>query len=110
MTTPKTHYYDQWGNLKCPPAKTVEENHNGDFIKIFLYEYTACFYFGYQIKLGKIIQQKKANITDQPLRTVETARIAAQNTIIDICRKNKAMKRIFEDFTVIKYNQQELFD
>jgi len=119
ISMPESEYYDQWGNLKGPPVKIIDECHGDNFIKIFLYNYTsistithnrgADYYFGFQIKLEKLVRQKKANIADRPLRGVEEARQAAQNMIIDLCKRNHAIKRLFADFTVIRYNQPELF-
>lgn len=117
-TPPETEFYDQWGNLKGPPVKTIEETHGENFIKIFVYQYTsintvACgretdYFFGFQIKIDKLIRQKRANIASPPMRNADEARLAAQKMIVDICRKNKAAKRM-ADFQIISYNQPELF-
>lgn len=118
-SVPETEYYDQWGNLKGTPAKTIEENHAENFVKIFIYQYSsintvinhrqADFYFGFQLRIGKLVRQKQANIADSPCRSIESARIDARNMIIDICKKNRAIKKIFADFTMIGYDQLELF-
>ena len=100
---------DSWGNLKAEPVKIIEENHGDNFIKIFLYEYSGSFFFGFQLKIEKVIRQKKANVADLPLKGPDAARTAAREMIVEICRKNNAIKRLFADFTVIRYNQPELF-
>jgi hypothetical protein len=119
VTMPESDYYDQWGNLKGTPDKTIEEYHGDNFIKIFIYKYQSIsaaadgrdndYFFGFQLKLDKVVRQKRASIADPPLRCIDEARLAAQNMIIDLCRKNKAIKRVFADFTIIRYNQPELF-
>jgi len=116
---PEYEYYDQWGNLKGPPIKIIDEYHGESFIKIFIYQYlsiasaasgrTDDYFFGFQLKLGQLIRQKRANIADRPMRNIDEARLAARNMIVDICRKSKATKSIFAEFTVIRYNQPELF-
>ena len=101
--------YDQWGNLKITPIKTIEENHAGNFIKIFVYEYNQMYYFSFQLKIEKLIRQRLANIDNPPMQSIEKALQAARNIITDICRKNHTTKRIFEYFTKIIYDQPELF-
>jgi hypothetical protein len=102
--------YDQWGNIKTGPVRVMEENHGENFIKIFLYETARGeWFFGFQLKMEKIVRQKRANMADPPHRTAESARLAARNMIVDICRKNHGIKKAFADFTVIRYNQPELF-
>ena len=103
--------FDQWGNIKMNPAKIIEESHGENFIKIMLYHDPRGrgWFFGFQLKIEKVIRQKLANITDPPHKGPDTARLAARDMIIDICRKNHGIKRLFADFTVIRYNQPELF-
>ncbi len=101
--------YDQWGNIKSAPAQIIEENHGENFVKIFLYRREDSWFFGFQLKIEKTVRQKRANMADPPHRTAESARLAARGIIIDICRKNHGIKRLFADFTVIRYNQPELF-
>lgn len=120
VNMPESEFYDAWGNLKGPPIKTVDEYHGDDFIKIFVYRYDdmsddsclgrpADYYFGFQIKIDKLVRQKTANIADKPSRSVDEARIEARDIIINICRKNRAIRRLFADFLIIRYNQPELF-
>jgi len=119
VTMEESEFYDQWGNLKGPAEKIISEHHGENFIKIFIYKYVsistavndrgADYHFGFQIKLDKLIRQKAANIADPPMRGVDEARIAAQRMIIDICKKNHTKKRVFADFSIMRYNQQELF-
>lgn len=108
VSMPESEYYDQWGNLKTP-LKVIEETHGENFIKIFVYQYQADYFFGYQIKIDGIIRQKKANIKGLPMRDADEARESARKMIVDICNKKKVTKRIFAEFTIIKYNQPELF-
>jgi hypothetical protein len=100
---------DQWGNLRLEADKVLEENHGKNFIKIFIYKYNNQFFYSFQVKIEKLIRQKKANINDPPLRSTEEARAAAREQIIGICKTGHAIKRAFNDFTVIRYNQPELF-
>jgi len=109
VSMPESEFYDQWGNLKGTPLKVIEEKHGENVVKIFIYEYDAGFFFGFQMKIDKTIRQKRANIGDRPMRGVDEARSAAQKMIIDICKKNKVVKRTFAEFTIIRYNQPELF-
>jgi hypothetical protein len=100
---------DQWGNLRLQAEKVIEENHGRNFIKIFIYKYNNQNFYGFQVKIEKLIRQKKANVNDPPLRSTEDARAAAREQIIGICKTGHAIKRAFNDFTVICYNQPESF-
>jgi hypothetical protein len=101
-------FCDAWGNFLKEPLKTIEENHDGNFINVFIYEHEKLFYFGYQLKLGKIIRQKKAAIFDRPLETIDTARRAAQDELKSFVSERK-LKKVFIYFDKICYNQPELF-
>jgi len=119
VSMPESEFSDQWGNLKGTPLKVIEEKHGENSVKIFIYEYRsintvangrpADYYFGFQLKIDRLIRQKRANIADRPMRGVDEARSAAQKMIIDICKKNKVVKKTFAEFTSIRYNQPELF-
>jgi hypothetical protein len=100
---------DQWGNLRLQAEKIIEENHGQNFIKIFIYKYNDQYFYGFQVKIEKLIRQKKANINDPPLQSTDGARAAAREQIIRICKTGHAIKRAFNDFTVICYNQPKLF-
>jgi hypothetical protein len=102
--------YDQWGNIKADPVKIIEETHGENFIKVFIYKaHGDSYFFGFQLKIDKVVRQKRANIADPHHRGPDSARAAARDMIIDICKKNHGIKRLFADFTVIRYNQPELF-
>jgi hypothetical protein len=100
---------DQWGNLRLQAEKVIEETHGQNFIKILIYKYNEQYFYGFQIKIEKLVRQKKANIGDPPLQSTEAARAAAREQIIGICKAGHAIKKAFNDFTVIRYNQPELF-
>lgn len=109
QSRPNDPAYDQWGNLKENPLKTIEETHGGNFVKIFINEYRGAFYFGFQFRVERVIRQKKANIKDRPLDSPDAAGAAARKIIIKICKENHAIKRLFAEFAIIVYNQPELF-
>jgi hypothetical protein len=98
---------DTWGNFKNP-LKAIEENHGLNFIKIFIYGYDTRFYYGYQLKLDKMIREKKANITERGENTEERARKAARNELINLTTETK-LRKMFICFDRICYNQPELF-
>ncbi len=99
---------DKWGNIKKEPGKTIEENHGPNFIKVFIYRAGEGFYFGYQLKIKKLILQKQANIRDIPHETEEKARLAAREELIRLTSEKK-IKEVFITFDKICYNQPELF-
>lgn len=66
-------------------------------------------FFGYQLKVDRIIRQKKANIGDRPLESIEAARLAARDEIKGICGSSRFIRDVFDDFSTIIYNQPELF-
>jgi hypothetical protein len=100
---------DQWGNFRLQAVKVIEENHGQNFIRIFIYKYNKQCFYGFQIKIEKLVRQKRANINDPPLRSTEAVRTAAREQIIGICKTGHAIKKAFNDFIVIRYNQPELF-
>jgi hypothetical protein len=98
---------DIWGNF-IKPIKTIEQNHGNDFIKIFIYDFESRFYFGYQLKLKKVIREKRGNIADIPIDTEEKTRKAAKDELINLVMETK-LQKVFISFDKICYNQPELF-
>lgn len=98
---------DIWGNF-INPLKTIEQNHGKNFIKVFIYGFEDHFYFGYQLKLEKLIREKKANISDIFFSTEEKARKAARNELTGLATETK-LRKVFITFDKICYNQPELF-
>ena len=104
-------YCDKWGNIKKTPEKIIEQNKAGDFIKVYIYKTDAGFYYGFQIKLRKLIYQKEANIIrDTPQETIDTAKMAARKEMVSIVNSySKKLTEAFLTFDKICYNQPELF-
>jgi hypothetical protein len=100
---------DAWGNIRNTPVKVIEESHDDNFVKIFIYEIDGCFYYGYQIKVGKTICQKTANISDKPFGTKDLARIYGCNEVENTCNSNKNTRKLFAEFKRIANAQLELF-
>jgi hypothetical protein len=98
-----------FGTITLEPVRTIIESHNKNFVKIFIYECAGRFYFGYQLKVDRIIRQKKANVADPSFNKAEAARMAARDEIKSICGSSRFIRDIFEDFVTIIYNQPELF-
>jgi hypothetical protein len=109
QSCPENPDYDTWGNIRLQAEKVIEENHGQNFIKILIYQYNKEYFYGFQIRIEKLIRQKKANISDLPLGSTEAAREAAREQIIELCKMGHAIKKAYNDFTVIRYNQLELF-
>jgi hypothetical protein len=101
-------FCDIWGNF-INPIKTIEQNHTNNFIKVFIYGFESRFYFGYQLKIKKVIREKRANIADVPIDTEEKARKAARDELTTIVREEK-LQKVFITFDKMCYNQPELFD
>jgi hypothetical protein len=98
---------DIWGNF-INPIKTIEQNHGKNFIKVFIYGFEGRFYFGYQLKLEKLIREKRANVSDVFYDTEEKARRTAKDEIISLTTETK-LRKVFITFDKICYNQPELF-
>jgi hypothetical protein len=109
QSRPDSPDYDTWGNIRLKAERIIEENHGQNFIRIFIYKYNEQYFYGFQIKIEKFIRQKKANVDDPPMQSTEAAREAARKQIIKLCKAGHAIKKLFNDFTVIQYNQPELF-
>jgi len=104
------NYCDKWGNIQKPPENCIEENRGTDFIKIYIYKTDPGYYFGYQIKMNKLILQKQANILMKPYETVEKAQIAARADLVSTVGKHSNNKtKLLYSFDKICYNQPELF-
>ena len=103
-------YCDTWGNIKKTPVKAIEQVHGPDFIRIYIYQADPGFYFGFQLKLKKLILQKKANIKDEPYKTEDEARQAARRSMITfVSMYSKKLVDEYLAFDKICYNQPELF-
>jgi hypothetical protein len=101
--------YDTWGNLRGDPHKVIEETHGENTIKVFIYQADGRFYYGYQLVVGTLIQQRVANIGAVAYKTEGAAREAAGKEIEIICAGNKNSKKYFDEFTQIRYIEYDLF-
>jgi hypothetical protein len=101
-------YCDIWGNIQKEPVKILEEAHGPNFVKVFIFYTEQGFFYGYQIKLEKLILQKKANINDIPLQAEREALNTARNELIAVTTEKRLLK-VFTTFDTICYNQPELF-
>jgi hypothetical protein len=101
-------YCDIWGNFNIEPFKTIEEIHGSNFIKVFIFKIDKQFFYGYQLKIDKVVRQKTANINDSSYGTEAAARIAARNELTGLTSEAK-LRRVFITFDKICYNQPELF-
>jgi len=102
------HYCDKNGNFCIDPVKTIQENHNSDFIKVFIYKTESGFYYGYQLKLKKLVLEKPGNISNIPYETEEKARYATRDELLSLITE-KQLKKAFLMFDKVCYNQPELF-
>jgi hypothetical protein len=103
-------YVDIWGNIKKTPVKAIEQARGPDFIRIYIYRADPGFYYGFQLKLKKLILQKEANIKDEPCKTEDEARQAARRTIVAFVGSySKKLVDLYLTFDKICYNQPELF-
>jgi hypothetical protein len=107
---PMQPYCDTWGNLKIDPVDILEETHSFNFIKVFIYKVDENFYFGYQLRLNRLVMQKQANVLDRPEKTKNAARQVARKELHSIVSKHsKKTLEAFLIFDTICYNQPELF-
>jgi hypothetical protein len=104
-------YCDRWGNFHKEPERIIEENHGLNFIKILIFEHNGLFFFGYQIKIEKLIRQKAANIKNANFETIDAARIGAREELKTVIFKTRShgVKMQFANFVKVYYNQPELF-
>jgi len=103
-------YCDIWGNIKKTPVKAIEQAHGRDFIRVYIFQAESGFYWGFQLKLNKLILQTEANINDDPCKTADEAMRAARLTMEAVIKENsKKMFELFLTFDKICYNQPELF-
>ena len=101
-------YCDSWGNLRLNPLKTLDQCRGGDFIQITVYKADTGFYYGFKLKLKRLVYQKMANIRDTPHETEGKALRAAQEELLTLVSEKKLAKT-FLLFDKIRYNQPELF-
>jgi hypothetical protein len=101
--------HDIWGNLRGDPHKVIEETHEENTVKVFIYKVDTFFYYGYQLKVGTLLRQRAANIEALAYKTEWSAREAAGKEIEIICVGNKNSKKHFEEFTKIRYIEHDLF-
>jgi hypothetical protein len=101
-------YCDIWGNIQKEPVKVLEETHDPNFVKVFIFCTEQGFFYGYQLKFDKLVLQKKANINDVPLQSEKEALNTARSELIAATTEKKLLK-VFITFDTICYNQPELF-
>jgi len=103
-------YCDKWGNIKKPPVKALEQAHGRDFVRIYVYQAEPGFFWGFQLRLNKLIVQSEANIKDTPCKTENEALQAARLTMEAFIKENsKKSFELFLTFDKVCYNQPELF-
>ena len=103
-------YCDIWGNIKKTPIKAVEQAYGPNFIRFSVYQADTGYFYGYQLKIKKLILQKEANITDTPHETQDKACRADRNELLSIVSNySKKMLGVFFNFDKICYEQPELF-
>ena len=88
---------------------TVSENHKGNFIEINIYRLDNRFSFEYKMKIEKIIKQKTPHEKDFIFLSKHKALKAAKKEVKENCKQSRKAKHLIEDFTVVNYNQLELF-
>ncbi|MDR0835263.1 MAG: hypothetical protein LBN11_01610 [Tannerella sp.] len=101
---------DAWGNLRTNPVKLIEEVHDGNFIRVQIFENNGSFLYGYQLKLGGVIKQKMANVNDLSFKNIDDARLSACSEIKEIGTANRSIRKLFIDFIKVQCNQPELFE
>ena len=101
-------FCDQWGNLRLEPLKTLDQHRGGDYIQITVYNATTGFYYGFKLKLKRLVYQKTANIKDTPHETEGKALRAAREELLTLATEKK-LTETFLMFDKICYNQPELF-
>ena len=111
IPAPARPYCDIWGNIKKEPLKAIVESHKGDFINVYIYEIEAAFYYGFQLKLRKLIYQKEANvINDTAQNSADAALYCARRDLVSLVNNySKKLVETFLTFDKICYNQPELF-
>ena len=102
--------FDQWGNLRGDPIRTVEETHGDNFVKIGIHEANGLFAFGLQLKMGSVITQKPANIGGAVFGSENAAREAAGREVEAVCGGNKNSRKLLCEFEHILYRGYSLFD
>jgi hypothetical protein len=107
---PDNNACDAWGNIRGEPSVVVEERHGDYYIKILVYCVDGLFYYSFQLKIGTMIRQKVANISDQAFKSPDAARSSASVEIERLCNTNKNTKKYFAEFIRIRYNQGSLFE
>ena len=88
---------------------TISENHKGNFIEINIYSLDNLFSFEYKMKIDNIINPKPPHEKDFVFLSKHEALKAAKKEVKENCKQSRKAKHLIEDFTVINYNQLELF-
>jgi hypothetical protein len=99
---------DHWGNIRDIPFEMVTERHADNFVIITIYGNDCGFSYGFQLKIGRLIRQKTANIKDTIFKTADAAFSGAKSEIRRLLYSPK-MRKLSADFVNIWYNQPELF-
>ncbi len=103
-------WYNFWGNCMDPIFDSITERINRGFINISLFNDNGMFFYGYTIRISKIIKSHTASILDKTYDRALDAKRAARNELRTICGTDQKAKKAFSDFTIISYSQLEFFE
>ena len=103
---------DILAHTRCSEYDTVKqlhERHYDDFIELTIYRRNNLFAYGYKLKISRIIRQKTPHQTAFTHPSITAALSAAKHDIQKQCSISRNAKKALLQFTVIQYNQLELF-
>ena len=90
-------------------VKQLHERHSDDFIELIIYRLNNFFAYGYKLKIYRIIRQKTPHEAAFIHTSITAALSAAKQDIQKQCNSNRKAKTTLLQFTIVLYNQLELF-
>ena len=90
-------------------VKQLHERHYDDFIELTIYRRNNLFAYGYKLKIHRIIRQKTPHEAAFIHTSITAALSAAKQNIQKQCSSNRKAKKTLLQFTIVLYNQLELF-
>jgi hypothetical protein len=107
--TPRSLEYNEWGVCISRQDQTVVESHGKNTIKIRAYLDGGRWFYAYAIQIGSLVRSKQPTILDQTYDSLLSMKLAAKNELKKLCEYDRKTKKLFLDFTIISYNQLDLF-
>ena len=101
--------FNRYGRCTVTPDDVLKESHGKNKCCILLYELPSGWLYGYDIAIGDIISSRRPLSDDIYNKNALNAKLAAKKAIYAELNSSRKARKVFEDFSITRYEQLELF-